>query len=392
MTRKVIFVVIFWKALLLGIVYWAQFIIPLNTLYIPERLLRQMIPCIFWVWGNFDGVHYVSIARSGYFYGQQPFFPLYPYLIRLVYEVFYFQIPYLVVGQLISVGAFIGALVILYKLLALDRKTSLWRLIVLTILVYPTSFFYTAIYNDALFFLLAMLTIFSARGQQWVMASIWAGLATLTRLNGLALFFVILAEFIVGKRLDTKSQWNSTWLILRLKTSLTWQSIKKSRIYTIFLIPSVFIGYLLWVHRFFGTWQLVFSSMKNWNQDKIIFPLQVVWRYIKILFVYPTPTIPYAVALVEFLSVLLYSFLLVYAFKKIRISYWMFFFVSILIPALTGTFQGMPRYGLHLYPFFLLLGLVLEKSSFLVRLIYFVVSVSILVFMLSLFSRGFFVS
>ncbi len=390
--RKVIFVVIFWKVLLFGIVYWTQYIVPLSELYIPERLLRQSLPYILWVWGNFDGAHYISIARSGYFYGQQPFFPLYPYLIELVYEVFYFRIPYLVVGQLISVSAFIGALVILHRLLVLDGRSSLWRIIAAIVLTFPTSFFYTAIYNDALFFLFTTFCLYCSRKQQWVMGSIWGGLATLTRLNGLALLCMIAVEYMSQDKRSIAAQWNLYQLFKDGKRWLSVSVVRHTRIYSIFLIPIAFFGYLIWVHRFFHNWQLVFLSMKNWNQDKIIFPLQVVWRYINIIFLHPQLNIPYAIAIVEFFSILVYLFFLIYSYKRIRLSYWVFFFVSILIPSLTGTFQGMPRYGLHLYPFFLSVGLWISQKPFVSRIIYFAISISLLIFMVTLFTRGYFVS
>ncbi len=388
----ILLLVVIWKVLLLGIVYLAQYIVPLSELYIPERLLRQSLPYILWVWGNFDGAHYVSIARSGYFYGQQPFFPLYPYLIRLVYEVFYFQIPYLVVGQIISIFALLVALRTVLKLLEFDGKSSLRKLMIAAILLFPTSFFLTAIYNDSLFFLFSTLTLYAARRQKWVLGSLYAALATLTRLNGLALLFVLLGEYIVGNRKSLKMQWDIGRFQQNLRHSLSISSIQKSQIYSVTLIPLAFMGYLIWVQRFFHNWQLVFSVMKNWNQDKVTFPLQVVWRYLKILLIYPQMTIPYLIASIEFLSLLVYLFFIIYSFKRIRLSYWIFFFVSILIPTLTGTFQGMPRYGLHLYPFYLSVGLWISQKSLYNRIIYFAISIILLIFMLTLFTRGYFVA
>jgi hypothetical membrane protein len=70
----------------------------------------------------------------------------------------------------------------------------------------------------------------------------------------------------------------------------------------------------------------------------------------------------YWVAVVEFLAVIFSVFLLLWSWRKIRSLYWVFFAVSLLIPALTGTFQGMPRYALHLYPFFLELDPILASK------------------------------
>jgi len=166
----------------------------------------------------------------------------------------------------------------------------------------------------------------------------------------------------------------------------------KDRIFAIILIPLSFLAYLAYVHIAHGDWNLVFSSMKIWHQDKMIFPFQTVWRYFKILVLYPTFLPNYWIALLECLSVLLYTFLLVFSYKKIRFSYWIFFAISILIPALTGTFQGMPRYGLHLYPFFLSLALFFEKKDNKVLLVYFTGCMLLGFLFVMMFTRGYFVA
>ena len=164
------------------------------------------------------------------------------------------------------------------------------------------------------------------------------------------------------------------------------------KIFFILLIPFTFLDYLAYIQYKFGSWQLLFQNLAIWNQEKIVFPIQVFFRYAKI-FLFHTPTaVTYWVAVIEFLFVAFYIFILIYSFKKIRLSYWIFMAISLLIPTLTGSFAGMPRYGLHLYPIFLTLAMVLDKKSTLVKLIFLTVSIALFFITLALFTRGYFIA
>src|SRR3989344_6054008 len=85
--------------------------------YYQERLIATGLPHFVWSFGNFDGVHYLGIAKNAYAdQYTQVFFPLYPALIKLV--------SYLTLGNLlisallISNVASLFALIIFYKLIS----------------------------------------------------------------------------------------------------------------------------------------------------------------------------------------------------------------------------------------------------------------------------------
>ena len=385
---RVIWSISIWKGVLLLVVLIAPFIIPATGAFFTDVIVRVRLPESIWIWGNFDGVHYVSIARSGYFASTVPFFPFYPFLIKMFVEVTH--ISFVVAGQIISIASLWLATIVGFYVLKLERQERLFPTFLAVLFTYPTAFYYAGVYNDALYFFLATLTILFARRKSWFYAAVTSALATLTRLNGLALPFLIACEYLLSEN-DNKS-WNFAGVSKKL-----WLSIKALRINHAVLVgivasPLAFLAYVFWVHRSFGTWQLLFSSMQVWQQDRLTLPFQVIGRYIKIFLLSPTNELPFWIAVVEFVSVTVYVLLFFLSFKKIRFSYWLFFFVSILIPSMTGTFQGMPRYGLHIYPFFLLLTLILSQRGKVVRTIYFLVSAAVQVTFLSLFSRGYFVS
>lgn len=334
------------------------------------------------VWGNFDGIHYLEIAKYGYSLTLSPFFPLYPLTIFLLSLVLKIEIVFL--AQLVSTIFFIAAIFVVLKLVKLDKYTKLSYLITLIILTYPTSFYYVAVYNDSFFFFLASLSLLLIRRKKMFFACLVGGMATLTRLNGLALFFPILIE---GLNLDYNFK-NNIEKIKKLKLI----KVLNTKIYFSLLIPLSFLLFLFYNYQLFGDFTTPFSAMKNWNQDRITLPLQVFWRYFRILFLDPQLNLSHLIAGFELFFVVVYLVMLLYSYKKIRFSYWIFFLISILIPALTGTFQGMPRYGLHIYPFFLSLTLFLEKKNEGFKTIYLLISILILILFTMFFTRGYFVS
>ena len=366
-----------------------SFFLVKNSFFTPSVHYTKGLSFLILIFANFDGAHYIEVARNGYHDFLYPFFPFYPLLVKITTP--YLFKSHIISGEVISHIFFFAACLVVYKLLHLDKKNNLFVIFMAIVLFFPSSFFYGAVYNDSLFFFFATLTIYFSRRKKWILASFAGALATYTRLNGLALIFLIFLEYIQSFNKD-KDLWNIRDSKKAFITAFSFRNIFHSGIVAIILIPFAFLSFLAYIHISYGGWSLVFSSMKQWDQDKIIFPLQVFWRYYKILVLYPTFNISYLVALNEQFSVIMYLVGITYSFKKIRLSYWIFFVISIIIPSLTGTFQGMPRYGLHLYPFFLSFVLILSNRGKIFKFLYFAISLTIAFFSIILFTSGFFIA
>lgn len=391
MLKKSLLLFLSWKALVLFFAYLATLFLPFKEFpdsFIKDPVFGRNLPYFVWIWGNFDGFHYISLAKYGYTVFQHAFFPLFPLLIR---SLNVFGVHPVIAGQIISNISFLAALFVCFRLLSLDKKGSVFLLFGLILILFPASFYYGAVYNDSLFFLLATTSLYFARKRSFFLASLAGALATLARLNGLVLIFPILFEYLLARDKNPADTWNITKLKEEMAKKIR-KIVPSEKVYFVVLIPLAFLGYLLFTQINYDSWSKVFSSMSPWGQDKIVFPLQVFWRYIKIIGSLEFSSYVYQVAFLELLFVFLYIAMLVYSYKKIRFSYWLFFAISILIPSLTGTFQGMPRYGLHLYPFFLSLLLFLEHKSIRTKLIYFAISVFLLYYCLSFFTRGYFIA
>lgn len=138
---------------------------------------------------RWDTFFYFTIATDGYHWDPDVFlhynvvfFPLYPMLMRAGGALVGGH--QLIVGLVISLAAFAGALVLLYRLALLEiGEDHAWRVILL-ISTFPYALYFSAVYTESLFLLLSVAAFYAMRrGRlEWVAVS---GLAAgLTRPNG----------------------------------------------------------------------------------------------------------------------------------------------------------------------------------------------------------------
>src|SRR3989344_4233726 len=96
------------------IIHLSQYYIPYLGFFPYKEVATQYnLPKLFTALANFDGVHYLLIAKNGYAQYQQAFFPLYPLLIRWLSSLFLNN--HLVTGLLISNLSFLVGLFIFKK-------------------------------------------------------------------------------------------------------------------------------------------------------------------------------------------------------------------------------------------------------------------------------------
>ncbi len=385
-----------WQSTVLLFTQLADFFLPVQPLF--ASYVDPDVPALSNLWrvmSNFDGNHYLAIAQNGYEPFRQAFFPLYPWAIAFSSSLFH--LPLIISALLISRISFCFGLYVVYKLFQKDwpsfsvkgvKNTPAVLLFFGSIIFFPTAMFYGAVYNDALFFFLSGLTLLAGRQRKWFVAGICGALATLTRLNGLALWFFLITEFLLSTLDADGWDWRFWW---RHVKSFPHLILTPQFFYTL-LVPFSFIGYLAYQQWVFGSWRVVFGNMQIWHQEKVTLPPQVLWRYFKILLSVSPSHYQYWVAAGEFGAVMLYIFCIIYSWRKIRLSYWLFVVLSILIPWLTGSFQGMPRYGLHLYPLFLVITMMLVRMPKSVRVIYFCVSLFLFALFTFYFTKGYFVA
>lgn len=185
------------------------FLVYLGLILIPLRpdLPWQAYPNNLFLdgWLRWDSGWYYDIARNGY--SDQPqnelgqsnaaFFPLYPLLIRAAT----FIVPnFFLAGLLISNLALLVALIVLFHLVTMLYNAEVARRSLVLFLVYPFSFYFSAMYSESLFLLTIVLSFYLAEQGKWGWAALFAAAAGATRLVGILMvvgLFVLYLEKIV---------------------------------------------------------------------------------------------------------------------------------------------------------------------------------------------------
>ena len=379
-----------WKILDTWIVFLSKRFIPFAGFFPYNRQLFDFgLPQLISALANFDGIHYLLIAHRGYAQWEQAFFPLYPLLIGVINPIFHNE---LITGLLISNVAFLIGLVFLFKLLK-TSSSNIKRWVLIFLLAFPTSFFFSAVYTEGLFFMLFVLTLYYLKRNNYRLMTLFAMLAAMTRLIGI--FLVIPIAFHLLENYQTS----------KIKYQKYILNIKNLFLAAPFIGLGIYCFYL-WKTTgdplFFLTSQPVFGANRSTH---LIFLPQVAWRYIKI-FSTASHNFQYYVSWFEFIvfflvfTVLIFDLIKHLKFTKSalwrieiknydRLALNLFSFANLILPTLTGTFSSIPRYALFSVSFFIILAEIKNRSvKIAIALLFFIFHVLIL----SLFGLGYFIS
>ena len=318
---------------------------------------------------NFDGVHYLKIAKSGYDQYEQAFFPLYPLIIKFLSPFFSGNLLYAAI--LLSNLSLILGTIFFYKTIRslLKEKQAFWALIFF--LSFPTGFYLSSIYTEALFFMLFFAGFYFLQKNRVYPSFLSFYLLGLTRVVGvLSIPAIILTE--KGKK---KGFFLSLAPLLGLLT------------------------YMLYLYKTTGDPLFFFTSQPAFGANRsthlILLP-QVFYRYFKI-FIFSNISFVYFTAVLEFsFFILIFTLLLFYGWKLFKKNLWgfesgiwFFSFTSLIIPTLTGTLSSIPRYGLLCFSIFIFLAKIKNTYLKLIITLFFLTLKTILTF---LFAQGYFVS
>ena len=165
------------------------------------------------VWQRWDVIHYQRIAAQGYTDLESSMFPpLFPAVIRLLAPALGGN--HLLAALVFCNLSYLAALVIFYRLTQLDHGENVARRATLYLSIFPTAFFFMVPYSESLFFLLVVLFFYALRRQRWAAASVVAGLASFTRMQGLVLIVPLGYEWLQYTDFDPRRAIRLALLIL----------------------------------------------------------------------------------------------------------------------------------------------------------------------------------
>ena len=352
--------------------------------YVDRVLTITNLPNWVWGFGNFDGVHYLRLAQNGYSAEySQAFFPLYPLLIKL-FNIFpkgnldlslYTDPSFFYVGIILSNLLFVFSLFFLYKLWREEYNGKISNLALILLLTFPTSFYFGAIYSESLFIFLTVLTFLFTNKNKFILAGFFAALASATKIQGSLLFIYLLIE-----------------LIYRYKDHLlTRGALVKKGVTALILSVTGLITYMFYLWRNFGNPIYFLTSQPAFGAARSTIPIvtlpQVFYRYFKMLTTVNPGNISFWNSLLELTFTIALIIVLIYSFKKIKFSYWIFVLMAVIMPTLTGTLSSMPRYALLAFPLFPFIAKFNKASKYII-----IAQALLLITLAALFVRGYWVA
>lgn len=354
-----------WLVALFAILFLAVKFIPLQKNFLGGGYSNYVTSPYLWAWGNFDGEHYVSIAKNGYGFGEYAFFPLYPVLIKVFGN-----------GIFVSITSFFIGLIGLFKLLKFDFSEKFAKTVIIFLLIFPTSYYFASVYTESLFFALAVWALYWARRGNFLLATILGIFLTATRFIGIIILPVVWIEWFLESR--GKNNFLKSFPEITLA------------------IPTGLFAYMYYLEGKTHDMFAFFTSLTSFGEQRsshLITLPQVFYRYFfKII---PSLNFNYfPVTFVTFLEIvvsLIFLLMIFLSFRKLRFSYWTFLTLGYLIPTFSGSFSSLPRYVLILFPAYIFFAKLAGKRRF-----YFfafgAVSFILLIISFGLFARGYWIS
>jgi hypothetical protein len=226
-----------------------KFDAPALTHPFSEGLDALLSPLARW-----DSVWYLSIADSGYPDGadaRTAFFPLYPLAVRAL-SLDASPAAGLLAAYVISLGALLGAMYLLWRLVALELGRPLARPTLLLVAVFPGALFFGAPYSESLFLLLSVGAFYAARTGRWAWAGALAGAASGTRSAGILLLLPLAILWFQQPR--------------RRPAEVAWLA----------LAPAGLVGYAVYLELATGDGLAFLSAQDAWGRH-FAGPLGGVW-------------------------------------------------------------------------------------------------------------------
>jgi Gpi18-like mannosyltransferase len=160
------------------------------------------------IWARWDSNFYLVLANRGYAacHSAMGFFPLYPLLMTGLSRMTGLSLA--MSGMLISQLSYLAAILFFYKLARLiqDNHTyAMWS--VFYLVLFPSSFFFIAVYAEALSLALSILAVYLIlrTSPLYIQSGLSLGIASAARPLGWLLNVVVLVEFVRRRKFTLSS-------------------------------------------------------------------------------------------------------------------------------------------------------------------------------------------
>jgi Gpi18-like mannosyltransferase len=281
-------------------------------------------------------------------------------------------------GIILSNLCFIAAACIFYLLVKKLFNKSIALYSWLALLLFPTSYIFSAFMSESLFLLMLLLSIYFGFEKKWITAGIFGALLSATRNTGILVIIPLIIIFLQDELGNKPFKFKHLALIFN-----------KRFILTLILVPLGLVFFMF----FLG---------KTINDPFGFINIQRFWEKpvndISILLAIPYSFInwelegSFNIHLYNLFYFLLYVSLFIYGYYKkvipvslLSILPWLF------IPLLAGTMLALPRYLSVLFPIYILIGILLSKHK-VIAVAFYILSGLLSLYPLYSFIQGYWVA
>lgn len=285
---------------------------------------------------QWDSFWYTDIAENGYSFkgwgelSNIVFFPVYPLLLKIVSTVMLGNV--VLAGWMVSAAFLLLALYYLFRLVKEFHPELDPYLPIVFLLIFPTAFFFNAVYTESTFLFFSVVTFYYALKKNFLAAGVFGLCAALTRVTGVLLFTPVLFEFAKDRNFDARRIFNV-------------------QVLPIFLIPVGLISFFLYHYLKFGNFLLFFKVESWWGRTFTVneshFSLS------------SNPAIANLLLDVMFVAIGVVS--IYYMFKRLRTSYALYTIATMIVALGTGTLMSIGRYISVLFPIYLFAASIKNK-------------------------------
>jgi hypothetical protein len=350
---------------------------------------------------HWDGLWYKLIAEEGY--AARPnaypaFWPLFPWLMNAAREVFGGATE--TAGWVIANTTFLLALIVVYRLVALDFGRAIARRTLWILALFPTAVFFSAAYTESLFLFLAAWALLCARTGNWLGAGVLGLLAALTRSQGVLLLLPFAVLFFQQKGPDLR-RWVPDAVYAALPALgpviFAWHLDRQG------VDPLAFVKVQeQWGRYQAPPWETIRTGFTG---DRCFTGINcgAEWGWLGDLVRHPTWTtltsgnFRYTVAesdTLELVATLLFLGLALIGLRRLPLYYSAYVWPALLIPlygpSLRHALMSIPRFGLVLFPLFVMMAIILHRPRFLVPALIF--STILLILLSAQFAQWYWVS
>ena len=307
---------------------------------------------------KWDANNYQRIAIGGYSYHVEngtdfttlAFFPLYPWLIRIVNIIFRNEI---LSGIIVSSLLYSGACCFLYKLMAIDYNRATTIRAIVFISVFPHSLFLGVMMNESTLLFTLCAGFYFIRRHNWPLVGIFGALAALSRLAGILLAIPAAVEWLEEYKILDR--------LRRKEIGEVWRLFYSKGLWIFLMLLGTGI-YLYCNYKTTGDWfKFLEYQDRIWNNKSCYFGKGIQGIFANL--VHDGKYTKFAMWLPAVVSVIFVTAALIYGLRRHRTMYSAFLVIYIIINTGLTWPISVARYMVCALPAFMILADFSERHK-----------------------------